>query len=80
MLFSITAIYSSWYFFPIWISSWREFAERTISFSLSGRITAFAGPLMVGTLTYIYSQRIGFLSITIFFIIGFIMMLSVKNV
>ena len=49
-------------------------------FSLSGRITAFAGPLMVGTLTYIYSQRIGFLSITIFFIIGFIMMLSVKNV
>jgi len=49
-------------------------------FSLSGRITAFAGPLMVGTLTYIYSQRIGFFSISIFFIIGFIMMLSVKNV
>ena len=49
-------------------------------FSFSGRITAFAGPLMVGTLTYLYSQRIGFLSVTIFFIIGFIMMLSVKNV
>jgi len=49
-------------------------------FSFSGRITAFAGPLMVGTLTYLYSQRIGFLSVSIFFIIGFIMMLSVKNV
>ena len=49
-------------------------------FSFSGRITAFAGPLMVGTLTYLYSQRIGFLSISIFFIIGFIMMMSVKNV
>jgi len=49
-------------------------------FSFSGRITAFAGPLMVGTLTYLYSQRIGFLSVSIFFIIGFIMMMSVKNI
>tara|TARA_Y100000590_G_scaffold194830_1_gene221283 strand:+ start:1766 stop:2998 length:1233 start_codon:yes stop_codon:yes gene_type:complete len=48
-------------------------------FSLSGRITAFAGPLLVGTITYLYSQRIGFLSISIFFLIGFILMLSVKN-
>ena len=49
-------------------------------FSFSGRVTAFAGPLMVGTITYLYSQRIGFLSVSIFFVIGFIMMLSVKNV
>ena len=49
-------------------------------FSFSGRVTAFAGPLMVGTLTYFYSQRIGFLSVTIFFILGFIMMMTVKNV
>ena len=49
-------------------------------FSFSGRITAFAGPLMVGTLTYLYSQRIGFLSVSIFFIIGFIMMMFVKNI
>ena len=48
-------------------------------FSFSGRITAFAGPLLVGTMTYLYSQRIGFLSISIFFLIGFIMMTSVKN-
>ena len=49
-------------------------------FSFSGRVTAFAGPLTVGTLTYLYSQRIGFLSVSIFFILGFILMLSVKNV
>tara|TARA_B100000029_G_scaffold113139_1_gene105365 strand:- start:198 stop:1427 length:1230 start_codon:yes stop_codon:yes gene_type:complete len=49
-------------------------------FSFSGRVTAFAGPLMVGTLTYLYSQRIGFLSVTFFFILGFLLMTSVKNV
>jgi Permeases of the major facilitator superfamily len=49
-------------------------------FSFSGRITAFAGPLMVGTLTYLYSQRIGFLSVSFFFVLGFILMISVKNV
>ena len=49
-------------------------------FSFSGRITAFAGPLMVGTLTYFYSQRIGFLSVSLFFVIGFLLMISVKNV
>ena len=49
-------------------------------FSFSGRVTAFAGPLTVGTLTYLYSQRIGFLSVSIFFILGFVLMMSVKNV
>ena len=49
-------------------------------FSFSGRVTAFAGPLMVGTLTYLYSQRIGFLSVSFFFILGFLLMISVKNV
>ena len=49
-------------------------------FSFSGRITAFAGPLMVGTLTYMYSQRIGFLSVSFFFIVGFLLMLSVRKV
>ena len=49
-------------------------------FSLSGRITAFAGPLLVGTITFFYSQRIGFLSISLFFLIGFLLMLKVKSV
>jgi len=46
-------------------------------FSFSGRVTAFAGPLLVGTTTYYFSQRIGFLSIGIFFVLGFILMLFV---
>ena len=49
-------------------------------FSFSGRITAVAGPLLVGTITYFYSQRIGFLSISIFFVLGFLLMMSVENV
>jgi UMF1 family MFS transporter len=49
-------------------------------FSFSGRITAFAGPLLVGTMTYMFSQRVGLLSISIFFFIGFLLMMSVKNV
>ena len=48
-------------------------------FSFSGRITAFAGPLLVGTMTFFFSQRIGLLSISIFFIIGFILMLFVDK-
>ena len=46
-------------------------------FSFSGRVTAFAGPLLVGTTTYYFSQRIGFLSISVFFVLGFILMLFV---
>jgi len=49
-------------------------------FSFSGRITAFAGPILVGTMTYYYSQRIGFLSISVFFVLGFLLMISVKNI
>ena len=48
-------------------------------FAFSGRITSFIGPLMVGTITYFFSQRIGFLSLSILFIIGFVLMLLVKE-
>ena len=48
-------------------------------FSFSGRVTAFAGPLLVGTITYYFSQRIGFLSVSLFFVLGFVLMLFVKN-
>ncbi len=49
-------------------------------FSFSGRITAFAGPLLVGTMTYLYSQRIGLLSVSFLFVLGFFLMMSVKNI
>ena len=48
-------------------------------FSFSGRVTAFAGPLLVGTITYYFSQRIGFLSVSLVFVLGFVLMLFVKN-
>ncbi|CAH9018774.1 MFS transporter [Candidatus Nitrosacidococcus sp. I8] len=49
-------------------------------FALSGKVTSFLGPLLVGWGTYFSgSQRIGMSTIVIFFIIGFIIMCSVPN-
>jgi len=48
-------------------------------FSFSGRFTAFAGPLLAGTMTFLFSQRIGLLSVSVFFILGFILMLFVDK-
>ena len=48
-------------------------------FSFSGRITSFLGPLLVGTITYFFSQRLGFLSTSVFFVIGFVLMLFVSD-
>ena len=39
-------------------------------FAFSGRITSFFG-LLVGTMTYLFSQRIGLLSCIILFSLGF---------
>lgn len=48
-------------------------------FAFSGRITSFAGPLLVGTMTYYFSQRIGLFSNTLLFVLGFYFMLKIKN-
>ena len=48
-------------------------------FAFSGRITSFAGPLLVGTMTYYFSQRIGLFSNTLLFALGFYFMLKIKN-
>ena len=48
-------------------------------FGFSGRITSFAGPLLVGTMTYYFSQRIGLFSNTLLFVLGFYFMLKIKN-
>ena len=48
-------------------------------FSFSGRATSFIGPVLVGTITYYFSQRIGYLSISAFFALGFILMLFVDK-
>jgi len=49
-------------------------------YAFSGRITSFLGPLLVGTMTFMFSQRVGLLSCTLLFILGFLLMLRVKEV
>jgi UMF1 family MFS transporter len=47
-------------------------------FALSGKATAFAGPLVVGWITYwADSQRIGMTTIIAFFFMGFLIMLTI---
>jgi UMF1 family MFS transporter len=47
-------------------------------YALSGKATAFLGPLLVGWLTLLSgSQRIGMATIIVFFIVGFLLMLTV---
>ena len=49
-------------------------------FALSGKATAFIGPLLVGWITYwTHSQRAGMAVIVIFFAIGFLIMLTVPR-
>ena len=48
-------------------------------FAFSGRITSFLGPLLVGTMTFLFSQRVGLLSCIILFILGFILMMKVNE-
>jgi UMF1 family MFS transporter len=49
-------------------------------FALSGKATAFVGPLLVGWVTYLAgSQRIGMGTIVVFFVLGFVLMLTVPG-
>jgi UMF1 family MFS transporter len=49
-------------------------------FALSGRVTAFLGPLLVGAVALLAdSQRIGMAVIIVFFVIGLALMLTVKE-
>jgi len=49
-------------------------------FALSGTVTAFLAPLLVGTLTdWFDSQRAGMASLTLLMVIGFVLLLQVKE-
>jgi UMF1 family MFS transporter len=49
-------------------------------FALSGRITAFIGPLLVGAVALVAdSQRIGMSVIVILFVVGLLLMLPLKE-
>jgi UMF1 family MFS transporter len=53
-------------------------AEMFGLYALSGKATAFLGPLLVGWVTYLSgSQRIGMGTVSIFFVLGFLLMLTV---
>lgn len=48
-------------------------------YALSGKATAFIGPWVLGWVTYYFSsQRVGVSTILIFFVLGFLVLLSVK--
>jgi MFS transporter, UMF1 family len=49
-------------------------------YALSGKATAFLGPLLVGWLTYASgSQRVGMGTVIVFFVVGFLVMLTVPS-
>ena len=49
-------------------------------FALSGKATAFAGPILVGTLTALFaSQRVGLASVLAFFVVGLALLLTVRE-
>jgi len=55
-------------------------AELFGLFALSGKATAFVGPLLVGWLTWLAgSQRVGMSAIVVFFVLGFVLMLTVPE-
>ena len=47
-------------------------------FTLSGKITAFIGPILAGVLTFLISQRVGFGFSIVLLLIGFILMAKVN--
>ena len=49
-------------------------------YALSGKLSAFMGPLLLGTLTRLFdSQRVGFSVIIVQFLIGFTILLNVNE-
>ena len=47
-------------------------------FTLSGKITAFIGPILAGLLTFLISQRVGFGFSIILLLLGFFLMIKVN--
>ena len=48
-------------------------------FAFSGKVTAFAGPSLLGVLSDIYSQRVGVFSVLLFFVVGGALLLKVDE-
>ena len=48
-------------------------------FAFSGKVTAFLGPLLLGLLSDLYSQRVGVASVVLFFVVGGWLLLGVDE-
>ena len=49
-------------------------------YSFAGKVTSFIGPILFGTISYIFSSpKIGMASLLILFAIGFLILLKVEN-
>ena len=48
-------------------------------FAFSGKVTAFAGPSLLGILSDVYSQRVGVFSVVLFFVVGGLLLLRVDD-
>jgi len=49
-------------------------------YALSGKVTSFAGPFLIGFVTaYSQSQRIGISMLVVFFVIGAVLLIGVKS-
>ena len=54
--------------------------EKFGLYALTGKITAYIGPFLIGTVTYwTGSQRLGVAAILAFFVIGMILLLPVRE-
>ena len=88
-MFIILAIFLSSFFGPIQSASRVYFAksipdEKKYEFfgfySFSGKVTSFIGPILFGTISYIFSSpKLGMASLLILFIVGLLILLKVEN-
>ena len=88
-IFTILAIMLSAFFGPIQSAS-RVYYSKKIPdekkyeffgfYSFSGKVTSFIGPVIFGSVSYIFSSpKIGMASLLILFILGFIVLINVEN-
>jgi UMF1 family MFS transporter len=48
-------------------------------FTISGKVTAFIGPILAGVMTFIFSQRVGFGFSIVLLLLGFFLMTKVND-
>ena len=88
-IFTILAILLSTFFGPIQSASRVYYSKKIPNekkyeffgfYSFSGKVTSFIGPVIFGTISYIFSSpKIGMASLLILFILGLLILINVEN-